>query len=346
MALGGAYMTATGEQADTGETIVGQGGRLAAMDVVLQQANGQQEKTWVVPMIEARRGQAFAAVYEASPAGWRCVVPDGIRLMAAWMDDLRGQAKADKPVRIIFTGEVGLHRETIQAMANLWSGSVHTTEHGLRARFVAELGRMRWKRGDLEHVHALVPNYTQLAEARRNFSPKGPKGGFAKMNEFHHSAEADHDTVRFRAMTEADIPAICEIEQESFTTPWTEGAFHNELTNNQFAKYTVLEFDGEVAGYGGMWLIMEEAHVTNIAIRQKYRGQKLGERLLTEMQQTASLFGVQRMTLEVRPSNEIARRLYEKKGFRSVGVRRGYYTDNQEDAIIMWADLPKISRKA
>ncbi|MUG72108.1 MULTISPECIES: ribosomal protein S18-alanine N-acetyltransferase [Paenibacillus] len=166
------------------------------------------------------------------------------------------------------------------------------------------------------------------------------------MNEFHHTAEADHDTVRFRAMTEADIPAICEIEQESFTTPWTAGAFHNELTNNQFAKYTVLEFDGEVAGYGGMWLIMEEAHVTNIAIRQKYRGQKLGERLLTEMQQTASLFGVQRMTLEVRPSNEIARRLYEKKGFRSVGVRRGYYTDNQEDAIIMWADLPKISRKA
>ncbi len=173
MALGGAYMTATGEQADTGETIVGQGGRLAAMDVVLQQANGQQEKTWVVPMIEARRGQAFAAVYEASPAGWRCVVPDGIRLMAAWMDDLRGQAKADKPVRIIFTGEVGLHRETIQAMANLWSGSVHTTEHGLRARFVAELGRMRWKRGDLEHVHALVPNYTQLAEAEAKLLAQG-----------------------------------------------------------------------------------------------------------------------------------------------------------------------------
>lgn len=173
MALGGAYMTATGEQADTGETIVGQGGRLAAMDVVLQQANGQQEKTWVVPMIEARRGQAFAAVYEASPAGWRCVVPDGIRLMAAWMDDLRVQAEADKPVRIIFTGEVGLHRETIQAMANLWSGSVHTTEHGLRARFVAELGRMRWKRGDLEHVHALVPNYTQLAEAEAKLLAQG-----------------------------------------------------------------------------------------------------------------------------------------------------------------------------
>lgn len=173
MALGGAYMTATGEQADTGETIVGQGGRLAAMDVVLQQANGQQEKTWVVPMIEARRGQAFAAVYEASPAGWRCVVPDGIRLMAAWMDDLRVQTEADKPVRIIFTGEVGLHRETIQAMANLWSGSVHTTEHGLRARFVAELGRMRWKRGDLEHVHALVPNYTQLAEAEAKLLAQG-----------------------------------------------------------------------------------------------------------------------------------------------------------------------------
>lgn len=166
------------------------------------------------------------------------------------------------------------------------------------------------------------------------------------LNEHYQTAATDPDTVRFRAMSEEDVPVICEIEKESFTTPWTAGAFHNELTNNQFAKYIVLEYDGEIAGYGGMWLIMEEAHVTNIAIRQKYRGQKLGERLLTEMQQKASLFGAQRMTLEVRPSNEIAQRLYEKKGFRSVGVRRGYYTDNHEDAIIMWADLPKSGRKA
>ncbi|WP_397378162.1 ribosomal protein S18-alanine N-acetyltransferase [Paenibacillus sp. YYML68] len=149
------------------------------------------------------------------------------------------------------------------------------------------------------------------------------------------------EELHFRKMAETDVPAICEIEKESFTTPWTAAAFHNELSNNQFATYIVLELNGEIVGYGGMWLIMDEAHVTNIAIRQKYRGLKLGELLLTEMQRTASAKGALRMTLEVRPSNDVARQLYGKKGFKSVGVRRGYYTDNNEDALIMWADLPK-----
>lgn len=148
-------------------------------------------------------------------------------------------------------------------------------------------------------------------------------------------------SLEFRSMTMEDIPAICEIEQEAFTTPWTAGAFQNELTSNQFARYMVMEIDGEVAGYGGMWLIMEEAHVTNVAVLKKYRGKKLGERLMRELQKTASFFGAVRMTLEVRPSNYVARALYEKLGFYSVGVRRGYYTDNREDAVIMWADLPK-----
>ncbi|WP_345593544.1 ribosomal protein S18-alanine N-acetyltransferase [Paenibacillus vulneris] len=147
--------------------------------------------------------------------------------------------------------------------------------------------------------------------------------------------------MEFRSMQMDDIPAICEIEQEAFTTPWTAGAFQNELTNNQFARYMVMECDGEIAGYGGMWLIMEEAHVTNVAVRKKYRGQKLGERLMRELQKTASFFGAVRMTLEVRPSNQVAINLYEKLGFYSVGLRRGYYTDNREDAMIMWADLPK-----
>lgn len=147
--------------------------------------------------------------------------------------------------------------------------------------------------------------------------------------------------LEFRSMTMEDIPAICEIEQEAFTTPWTAGAFQNELTSNQFARYMVMEINGEVAGYGGMWLIMEEAHVTNVAVLKKYRGKKLGERLMRELQNTASFFGAVRMTLEVRPSNHVAKALYEKLGFYSVGIRRGYYTDNREDAVIMWADLPK-----
>ncbi|UJF36239.1 ribosomal protein S18-alanine N-acetyltransferase [Paenibacillus hexagrammi] len=159
-----------------------------------------------------------------------------------------------------------------------------------------------------------------------------------------HQADLAAWSIQFRLMRLEDIPEICEIEQESFTTPWTAGAFENELTNNQFAKYMILEIDGHIGGYGGMWLIMDEAHVTNIAVRSMYRGKKLGERLLRELMRTAAFLGALRMTLEVRASNHIAQNLYEKLGFRSVGVRRGYYTDNREDAIIMWADLPRMRR--
>jgi ribosomal-protein-alanine N-acetyltransferase len=150
----------------------------------------------------------------------------------------------------------------------------------------------------------------------------------------------------FRNMRLEDIDTICRIEEESFSSPWTEAAFHNELVNNQFAHYVVMLFDGEVIGYGGMWTIMDEAHVTNIAIRIPFRGRKLGERLLAELQTRAMLRGANRMTLEVRVSNQIAQRLYEKMGFYSVGLRKGYYSDNMEDALIMWADLPKREKQA
>lgn len=149
-------------------------------------------------------------------------------------------------------------------------------------------------------------------------------------------------TLVFRSMTLEDIEAVCQIEQESFTTPWSARAFYMELTNNQFAHYMIMEVDGEIAGYAGMWIIVDEAHMTNIALKEKFRGQKLGERLLTELQKTAAFLGAKRMTLEVRVTNHIAQNLYRKKGFKTVGVRKGYYTDNQEDALIMWAELDGV----
>lgn len=158
------------------------------------------------------------------------------------------------------------------------------------------------------------------------------------------ASEQEHE-FEFRSMWVTDIPAICAIELEAFATPWTAEAFHNELINNHFAKYMVMELAGEVVGYGGMWLIVDEAHVTNIAIAAPYRGRKWGERLMVELQRTAAFMGAVRMTLEVRVSNLIAQRLYGKLGFYPVGSRRGYYSDNNEDAIIMWADLSKYDSK-
>ncbi|MBY0219391.1 ribosomal protein S18-alanine N-acetyltransferase [Paenibacillus sp. CC-CFT742] len=150
--------------------------------------------------------------------------------------------------------------------------------------------------------------------------------------------------LQFRLMTLNDIPDVMVIEHEAFTMPWTEEAFRNELTNNHFAKYMVMELEGRAIGYAGMWTIMDEAHITNIAVREAYRGRKLGEKLLDELMKTAAYLGMERMTLEVRVSNLVAQRLYEKKGFESAGLRKGYYSDNQEDAMIMWANLPPAGR--
>ncbi|WP_379135615.1 ribosomal protein S18-alanine N-acetyltransferase [Paenibacillus sp. sgz500958] len=148
------------------------------------------------------------------------------------------------------------------------------------------------------------------------------------------------DQLVFRLMKVEDIPAIMVIERQAFTMPWTEEAFKNELTNNHFAKYMVMELQGQIIGYAGLWAIVDEAHVTNIALLEEYRGRKWGERLLDELMKTASYLGMKSITLEVRVSNEVAQNLYRKKGFRSAGTRRGYYSDNREDALIMWADLP------
>ncbi|WP_342424311.1 ribosomal protein S18-alanine N-acetyltransferase [Paenibacillus sp. FSL E2-0178] len=149
----------------------------------------------------------------------------------------------------------------------------------------------------------------------------------------------------FRLMRLEDIPEILVIEREAFTMPWTEEAFRNELSHNHFAKYMVMELSGHIIGYAGMWAIVDEAHVTNIALLEAYRGRKWGDRLLDELMKTAAYLGMKSITLEVRVSNEVAQNLYRKKGFRPAGTRKGYYSDNREDALIMWADLPEYGEQ-
>jgi ribosomal-protein-alanine N-acetyltransferase len=145
--------------------------------------------------------------------------------------------------------------------------------------------------------------------------------------------------MEYRLMNLNDIGTIVEIERESFTAPWSEEAFRIELMQNLFAKYMIMELEGTIIGYGGMWLIIDEAHITNIAVREQHRGLGYGKKLLREMMRTALWLGARRMTLEVRVSNERAQALYRKMGFYPSGVRPAYYSDNMEDALIMWADL-------
>lgn len=138
-------------------------------------------------------------------------------------------------------------------------------------------------------------------------------------------------------MRRADIPAVSRIEHRSYPTPWHENAYYTEL-NNRSAAYLVARLAGEVVGYAGMWAIMDEAHITTIAVEPVHRGKKIGERLLYALLEEAALRGADRATLEVRERNAAAQGLYRKFGFREAAIRKNYYSDNQENAVVMWLD--------
>ncbi|MFL8938809.1 ribosomal-protein-alanine N-acetyltransferase [[Bacillus] enclensis] len=145
--------------------------------------------------------------------------------------------------------------------------------------------------------------------------------------------------MEIRFMTVDDLDAVMEIEHRSFSIPWTREAFYNEIEQNHLSTYLVVE-DGEcIAGYCGVWLVVDEAHITNVAVLPDYRGKGLGEALMKRIMEIAKQVGARVMTLEVRVSNEAAKGLYRKMGFQDGGIRKRYYSDNQEDALVMWVNL-------
>ncbi|MCL6449987.1 MAG: ribosomal protein S18-alanine N-acetyltransferase [Acetobacteraceae bacterium] len=145
-------------------------------------------------------------------------------------------------------------------------------------------------------------------------------------------------------MEPRDIEQVVQIERAVYPSPWSPQAFYAEITENLCACYITARAGPAVVGYAGMWVLLGEAHVTNVAVHPAYQRCGIGSRLLEELIERARLRGATRMTLEVRPSNAVALHLYEKYGFRQKGVRRNYYSDTQEDAIIMWLEDLRAER--
>jgi len=143
---------------------------------------------------------------------------------------------------------------------------------------------------------------------------------------------------RIEQMRLDDLPEVLEIEKASFRTPWPPHAYRTELETNRLATYLVARIEGRVVAFGGMWIMVDEAHITTFAVDPGWRRQGIGERLLIAMLDIAIARGAREATLEVRLSNMAARRLYEKYGLRPVGVRPRYYSDDQEDALIMTSE--------
>jgi ribosomal-protein-alanine N-acetyltransferase len=175
-------------------------------------------------------------------------------------------------------------------------------------------------------------------------------------------------------MTMADIPRVVEIERLAYPSTWPPSAYRKELQDNPLAHYIVVRdthmqalpalsapadsgkrpfplsllparplssFSPQVAsiiGFSGLWLMVDEAHVTTIATHPGYRGRGVGELLLSSLIDIAYRIGARNVTLEVRVSNYVAQNLYRKYGFAEAGVRRRYYSDNHEDAYVMWTE--------
>jgi [ribosomal protein S18]-alanine N-acetyltransferase len=142
-------------------------------------------------------------------------------------------------------------------------------------------------------------------------------------------------TLRVTSMTVDDIPEVHDIERASFPVPWPIYAFRQELETNRLARYLVARIGNETVAYGGIWLMVDEAHVTTFAVMPAWRRRGIGARLMLELLRVAADIGATVATLEVRLSNLTARKLYGRFGFRPVGVRPRYYSDNGEDALIM-----------
>lgn len=141
--------------------------------------------------------------------------------------------------------------------------------------------------------------------------------------------------ITFRKMTAEDAEQISEIEIKTFSMPWKREDFWRESTNEN-AEYVVGEVDEKIVAYAGAWISFNEAEVMNVAVDENFRGQGIGKKIFSELIRVCKLRGAKAITLEVRPSNSAAIRLYESFGLRSVGRRKNYYDKPTEDALIMW----------
>ncbi|MEI3607744.1 ribosomal protein S18-alanine N-acetyltransferase [Pseudogracilibacillus sp. SE30717A] len=142
-----------------------------------------------------------------------------------------------------------------------------------------------------------------------------------------------------REMSSEDIKQVMKVDVASFTTPWTYEIYEQEVNHNKHAHYFVIEESENIIGYVGLWIVEEDAQITNIALLPQFRGYKIGEKLFGFAMQYAIQQGANRLSLEVRVSNIVAQKLYIKFGLVPGGIRKGYYPDNGEDALVMWVNL-------
>jgi ribosomal-protein-alanine N-acetyltransferase len=151
----------------------------------------------------------------------------------------------------------------------------------------------------------------------------------------------ENNNIVIRPMTIDDVDGVFEVEKNCFEHYWSKGEFEKDMKND-VARYLVADIDGKIVGYVGIWFVAGEGHITNVAVHSDYRGQKIGDILIKHLVKICKDNNIFAMTLEVRVSNIVAQNLYKKYGFKLAGIRKEYYSDNKEDAMIMWSQLKEV----
>lgn len=144
------------------------------------------------------------------------------------------------------------------------------------------------------------------------------------------------DDLIIRKAEERDVKAMAELDIVCFAEPWSEDAFRSEINENERAFYVVAEINQKIVGYAGLWAIFDEGHITNVAVSPEHRRKGIGRNIVDTLLTVNEKHGLRSFTLEVRESNLPAQALYTSFEFKPAGVRKGYYLDNGENAIIMW----------
>lgn len=188
-----------------------------------------------------------------------------------------------------------------------------------RASSVASLALIKHQKGEGSNYNDLRIHYIRKSQAEVEYEKK--------------------QNILIDTMKSEDIDEVLEIEKLSFKTPWSRESFISEIEKNDLAQYIVVKVGNKVIGYAGMWFILDEAHITNIAIHPEYRDRGIGDKLIKMIIEMVRENGLKSITLEVRDSNQQAIYLYEKNGFTIEGVRKGYYFDTNDDALIMWKEI-------
>ena len=145
-----------------------------------------------------------------------------------------------------------------------------------------------------------------------------------------------------REMRLEDLDDVLQIEEKTFSDPWSRKSFEMEITENLLSTNIVAQYQEKIIGYAGMWTIIDEGHITNIAVDEEYKGKSVGNYLLMGLIKQCKNNEIYKITLEVRKSNMVAINLYKKHGFVEAGIRKDYYINEKEDAIIMWKTIERL----